>query len=89
MPNIRPSADIRNNYPEISRLCKETGEPVYITVNGKGDAALIDIAVLDEMDARIELYEKIAAGIRDVNERKTYSHEDVFGELRKGLERDV
>ena len=40
MPNIRPSSDIRNNYPEISRLCKETGRPVYITVNGKGDTAI-------------------------------------------------
>ena len=41
MTNIRPSSDIRNGYPEISRLCKETGKPVYITVNGKGDTAAL------------------------------------------------
>lgn len=58
MPTIRPSADVRNNYPEISRMCKETGQPVYITVNGKGDTAIIDIAVLDELFAKIDLYEK-------------------------------
>ena len=68
MPNIRPSADIRNNYPEISRQCKETGQPVYITVNGKGDAALIDIAVLDELYARIDLYEKLSVGLRDIEQ---------------------
>lgn len=82
MPNIRPSADIRNNYPEISKLCKESGRPVYITVNGKGDTALIDIAVLDELYARIELYEKLAIGLRDVEEGRMNSHEEVFAKFR-------
>ena len=83
MPTIRPSADIRNNYPELSRICKETGEPIYITVNGKGDSALIDIAVLDELYARIDLYEKIAAGYRDIENGNVKSHEEVFSKFRK------
>lgn len=82
MPNIRPSADIRNNYPEISKLCKESGRPVYITVNGKGDTALIDIAVLDELYARIDLYEKLAAGLHDVEEGRMKSHEEVFAKFK-------
>lgn len=82
MPNIRPSADIRNNYPEISKLCKETGRPVYITVNGKGDTALIDIAVLDELYARIDLYEKLSVGLRDAEEGRVKSHEEVFAKFR-------
>ncbi len=83
MPNIRPSADIRNNYPEISKLCKETGQPVYITVNGKGDLALIDINVLDELYARIDLYEKLAAGLNDLEKGNTKTHEQVFARFRK------
>lgn len=82
MPNIRPSADVRNSYPELSRLCKETGEPVYITVNGKGDSALIDIAVLDELYARLNLYEKISLGIADIKEGKTMAHDAVFAKFR-------
>ncbi len=35
MINIKPSASIRNNYNEISSLCKESGEPVYLTKNGE------------------------------------------------------
>lgn len=82
MPNIRPSSDIRNNYPEISRLCKETGMPVYITVNGKGDTAIMDIDALDELYARLELYEKLAAGLRDVDEGRVRTHEEVFAKFR-------
>lgn len=83
MPNIRPSADLRNNYPELSRICKETGEPVYITVNGKGDSALIDIAVLDELYARIDLYEKLSAGLTDIRNGNTKTHDEVFAKFRK------
>ncbi len=83
MPVMRSSADLRNNYPEISRICKETGQPVYITVNGKGDAALIDIAVLDELYARIDLYEKLSAGRNEIEQGKTRTHEQVFGKFKR------
>ena len=33
---IRPSADLRNHYSDISKLCRETRQPVVITVNGRG-----------------------------------------------------
>ena len=80
MPNIKPSTEIRNHYPEYSRFCKETGEPIYLTVNGKGDTALIDI---DTLYAKVALYEKLSAGIRDVKEGKVKSHEEVFSKFRK------
>lgn len=34
---IRPSADLRNHYNEISRQCREENKAVIITVNGRGD----------------------------------------------------
>ena len=33
--SIRPSADLRNHYAEISKQCKENKEAVIITVNGR------------------------------------------------------
>ena len=33
--SIRPSADLRNHYAEISKQCKEDKEEVIITVNGR------------------------------------------------------
>ena len=40
---IKPSAAIRQNYTEIANLCKETGEPVFLTKNGEGDLVVMDI----------------------------------------------
>ena len=34
--SIRPSADLRNHYNDISKQCKENKEAVIITVNGRG-----------------------------------------------------
>ena len=41
MAIIRPSVDLRNNYNEISKICHETQEPVYITRNGTSDLVVL------------------------------------------------
>ena len=41
MALIRPCADLRNNYNEISRICHETQEPMYITKNGTNDLVIL------------------------------------------------
>ena len=41
MPIIKPCADLRNNYNEISKLCHNTNEPVFITKNGVNDLVLL------------------------------------------------
>ena len=40
---IKASAAIRQNYNEISELCKTSKEPVYLTKNGEGDLVVMDI----------------------------------------------
>lgn len=40
---IRPSAAIRQNYNEISDMCRKTSEPVFLTKNGEGDLVVMDI----------------------------------------------
>jgi len=41
MAYIRPSADLRNKYNEISKICHETREPIYITKNGSNDLVVL------------------------------------------------
>jgi PHD/YefM family antitoxin component YafN of YafNO toxin-antitoxin module len=59
--NIKPSAAIRNNYNEISKLCKETGEPVYLTKNGEGDLVVMDIGAFARRESMLRLRENLVA----------------------------
>lgn len=75
MAIIRPSADLRNKYKEISELCKTSEQPVYITVNGKEDTVLISTSLMDELYQTIALMQKINEGLADVNAGRTMTLE--------------
>ena len=57
--HIKASASIRSNYNEISNLCKETGEPVYLTKNGVGDLVVIDITAFERRAKELKLAEDL------------------------------
>ena len=65
MPTIKSSADLRNNYNEISTFCHNYPEPVFITKNGKGDLAVMSIEAYEEMTSRFELYSQLKEGMED------------------------
>ena len=43
-PIIRSSTDIRRDYNGIEALAKETGQPIYLTKNGRASLVVIDAA---------------------------------------------
>ena len=49
MALIRPCADLRNNYNEISKICHETKEPIYITKNGSSDLVILSNEVYESI----------------------------------------
>jgi len=85
MERIRPSADLRNHYAEISRLCRDSRQPVYITVNGHGDTVLIGLAEYEQMRAELELLRTLADAEEDVRANRVAPVEDTFRELRAAL----
>ena len=58
---IKPSASIRQNYNEISALCKSTGEPIYLTKNGEGDLVVMDIEAFTRREKMLKLREELLA----------------------------
>jgi PHD/YefM family antitoxin component YafN of YafNO toxin-antitoxin module len=57
--HIKASATIRNNYNEIANLCKESGEPVYLTKNGEGDLVVMDINAFERRAKDLKLAEDL------------------------------
>lgn len=82
---IRPSADLRNHYNEISKLCREGKEAVIITVNGRGDTVSLGYEEYKRMKARIELLEILAEADEDVKFGRVAPIKDTFDDLRSML----
>ena len=83
--NIRPSADLRNKYNEISKQCRETREAVIITVNGRGDTAVLGLQDYKQMRAELELLRVLAEAEDDVQNRRVGSMQKSFNDLRESL----
>lgn len=56
---IKPSASLRNDYSSISKLAKETKEPIYITKNGEGDLVLMSIDAFEKREQILQLRAKV------------------------------
>lgn len=85
---IRPSADLRNHYSDISRQCKENKEAVIITVNGRGDTVTLSYEEYKNMKARIELLEVLAEAEDDVKNGRVAPVTDTLDDLRKMLKEE-
>ena len=82
MPNIRSSADLRNNYNDISSYCHAYNEPVFITKNGKGDLAVMSIETYEELTSRFELYSQIKEGMDDIVTGNTRPFSEAMADIR-------
>ena len=82
MPTIRPSADLRNNYNEISEYCHKYTEPVFITRNGQGDLAVMSIETYELITGKIELYKLLEEGLADLKKEKGKPANDALMNLK-------
>ena len=83
MPVIKSSDDLRNNYNEISSLCHDSSEPVFITRNGKVDLAVMSIESYESLIDRFELYKLLNEGFNDVVSGKTKPFSEAMSEIRE------
>jgi prevent-host-death family protein len=83
---IRPSADLRNHYNEVSRECHDANTAVIITVNGRGDTVSLSYEEYKRMKARLELLEILAEADEDVRNGRVAPIKDTFDDLRAMLQ---
>ena len=60
MPNIRPVSDLRN-YGEVLKEIS-VDSPVFLTKNGRGKYAIVDIEEYERTKATIKLMSQLAEG---------------------------
>jgi prevent-host-death family protein len=85
MPTIRPSADLRNSYNEISELCHEYSEPVFITKNGTGDRAVMSIETYELLAGKLGLYNLIDEGLDQIKNEKVKPMKGVVKSIREKM----
>jgi len=83
MPVIRKSADLRNNYGEISEFCHQYREPVFITKNGQGDLAIMSIETYEEINGKLELYQKILTGLTQIKNGETIPENIMMAKIKQ------
>jgi len=84
MPTTITCAGLKNNYDDISRICHETKEPVYITKDGQNDLVLLSNEAYEEYnDKKMQekIYEMFYKEYPDVESFK----KDVYEKIEIGL----
>jgi len=90
MITIKPSAAIRKNYNEISRLCKQSRAPVYLTKNGEGDLVVMDLETFARRESMLNLREQLVASEEDrIAGNLGHSIEEVANMMRKAIKEAV
>lgn len=79
MPNIKPVSDLRN-YGELLRDVT-VGSPVFLTKNGHGRYAIMDMHDYERMQATLELMNEIAKGRKSGDEKGWIDIGDVEASL--------
>ena len=86
-PIIRSSTDIRRDYNGIEALAKETGQPIYLTKNGRASLVVIDAATFDyDQYVGLMIDEAIEHNKRHP---RTYTPEGAKTEIRKRVAEKV
>ncbi len=81
MPNIKPISDLRN-YSDVLRDVA-IGSPVFLTKNGRGRYAIIDIQEYEKTKATLALMNELAKGKKSGEENGWLSSDDVKAHFQK------
>lgn len=80
MPNIKPISDLRN-YTEVLQDVA-VGAPVFLTKNGRGRYAIVDIQDFEKAQATLKLMSELAKGRRSGEIEGYLTPEDMRAHFR-------
>lgn len=81
MPQIIPIRDLKKTA-EISQMCKDSGEPIFITKNGYGDMVIMSMELYEQKMFLLDAYSKLAAAEEQVKAGKLLEADEELEDLR-------
>ena len=82
MPRIIPIKDLKNTS-QISQMCQEATEPIYITKNGYGDMVIMSVKVYERKLFMLDVYNKLAAAEAQIAEGKVLDGDTSLRSIRE------
>ncbi len=82
MPRIIPIKDLKNTS-QISQMCQEATEPIYITKNGYGDMVIMSVKVYERKLFMLDVYNKLAAAEAQIAEGKVLDGDASLRSIRE------
>ncbi len=80
MPNIKPISDLRN-YTEVLHDVA-VGAPVFLTKNGRGRYAIVDMADYEKTQASLRLINELSKGRKSGETEGWLSPEEIRAHFR-------
>jgi PHD/YefM family antitoxin component YafN of YafNO toxin-antitoxin module len=84
MPNIKPVSDLRNYASVLKDVA--VGNPVYLTKNGRGRYAILDLEEYEDYEkdkASMELMSELNKGLKSGEEEGWVSEEEANAHFAK------
>lgn len=81
MAHIIPIRDLKNTS-EISELCRNSKEPIFITKNGYGDMVIMSMEVYEGIMKKLKIYNDLATSKQQVAEGKTRDAREALKDIR-------
>ena len=81
MPQIIPIRDLKNTS-EISNLCRETQEPVFITKNGYGDMVIMSMETYEKNMFMQDVYAGLTVAEQQIKDGKVKNARQSLKDLR-------
>jgi len=82
MPQIIPIKALKNTS-EISELCRNAAEPVFVTKNGYGDMVIMSMETYEKNLLLQDVFTKLNAAERDITEGRTKDARESLRALRQ------
>ncbi|TCT15996.1 prevent-host-death family protein [Natranaerovirga pectinivora] len=82
MPQIIPIRDLKKTK-ELSEICRETNEPVFITKNGYGDMVIMSMETYEKNMLMNDVYRKLEEAEKSISKGEVIDGFESIKKLRE------